>query len=146
MAFKISTGLSAAILDSGSLRNALTNGYIKIYSGPVPANADASLSSATLLCTISLNSTGSGINLATSAIGRTITKATETWSGANVATGVASFFRHVLSGDDGSSSTTQLRIQGTAGASGTDMVLANATLTATETTTLDDYSVTMPGE
>ena len=61
---------------------------------------------ATLLCAVTVNSTGTGINFDTAASGGVLQKAPgEVWSGVNVATGVASFYRHVAAGDAGDAST-----------------------------------------
>jgi len=40
---KASTGLRTKLLDTGSLKSILDGGVINIYSGPVPATADAAL-------------------------------------------------------------------------------------------------------
>lgn len=140
---KISTGLRNALLSGGSLKATLAGGEIRIYSGTVPADADASIGSATLLVTI--KNGGSGINFAASAAAGVLNKASgETWSGTNAATGTASFFRHVLSADDGSASTTASRIQGTAAVAGADLNLTSVSLTSGATQTIDFYSVALP--
>lgn len=73
-----------------------------------------------------------------------ISKTSDVWSGVNLATGVATWFRFVLPTDDATLSTTQPRIQGTIGTSGADMIMANTTLTVSATTTIDTASITMP--
>lgn len=140
---KLSTGLRNALLSGGSLKATLDGGEIRIYSGTVPADADASIGSATLLVTI--KNGGSGINFASSAASGVLNKAAaETWSGTNAATGTASFFRHVLSADDGSSSSSAVRIQGTTAVAGADLNLTSVSLTSGATQTIDFYSVAMP--
>lgn len=143
---KVSTGLRNALLDAGSLASQMDLGFIKIYAGPVPASADAALGSATLLCTISNNSTGTGLKFETAAADGSLPKeSTEVWSGVNAAGGTATFFRHVAAtGDDGTLSTTQKRIQGTIGASGADLNLSSVNLSNGATQTIDYYSVTLP--
>ena len=69
MAVKISTGLANALLGSQGVDEALNLGFIKIYAGTVPATADAALGGATLLVTISNNSSGTGLTLGTPAAG-----------------------------------------------------------------------------
>lgn len=124
-----STGLRNHLLATGSLKAALDGGVIRIYSGAVPADADASIASAVLLCTVSLTSTGAGINLATTATGGVILKASaEVWSGNNVADGTASFFRFSGLADAAGLSTTEKRIQGTVGLAGADLNLSSVTL------------------
>lgn len=139
---KLSTGLRNAMLSGGSLKASLDGGEIRIYSGTVPADADASIGSATLLCTI--KNGGSGITFGAAAAGVLPKASGETWSGTNAATGTASFFRHVLSADDGSSSSSAVRIQGTVAAAGADLNLTSVSLTSGAPQTVDFYSVAMP--
>ena len=92
MTIKASTGLRNGTLATGSLRSLLNGGRINIYAGAEPATADAALGGATLLCAVTVNSTGTGINFDTTASGGVLQKAPgEVWSGVNVATGVASY-------------------------------------------------------
>ena len=144
MALKLSTGLRNAMLDSANFKTQMDGGLINVYDGTVPATADAALSGNTLLCTFSLNSTGSGISFDTTATGDTIAKApAEVWAGDPVVTGTATFYRHVASGDDGTLSTTQARIQGQVGA-GNEMLLATNVFTVGVNRALDYYTFTMP--
>lgn len=144
MAIKLSTGLRGKLMDTGSLKTILAAGLIKIYAGTVPADADAAVTG-TLLCTVSNNSTGTGINFEAAAVSGVISKApAETWSGANAATGTATYFRHVAADDDGTLSTTQARIQGTIATVGADLNLTSIALVSGATQTIDYYSVTIP--
>jgi hypothetical protein len=144
MSFKTSTGLRGRMLDTNSLDAVMNLGFIKIYSGAEPATADAAVTG-TLLCTVSVNSTGTGVNFDTAASGATLSKApAEVWSGVNAATGTATHYRHVAVGDDGTLSTTQARIQGTVGTSGAELNLSSVSLTSGATQTIDYYSVTLP--
>lgn len=144
MAIKLSTGLRGKLMDTGSLKTIMAGGLIRIYSGVAPADADAAVTG-TLLCTVSNNSTGTGINFDAAAVAGVISKAAaETWSGANAATGTATYFRHVAAGDDGTLSTTQARIQGTISTVGADLNLSSVALVSGATQTIDYYSVTIP--
>lgn len=137
---KMSTGLWNSLLSSGSLKAALAGGELRIYAGTEPTRADDSIGAATLLCTI--KNAGAGINFDTAAAARVLQKApAETWSGTNVASGVASFFRHVLAADTGALSTSALRIQGTVGAGGADLNLGNVSLTSGVACPVAFYSV-----
>jgi hypothetical protein len=143
MAVKFSTGARTKLLSDSSLASMFADGTIKVYTGPVPASADDAVSG-TLLCTISLNSTGTGITF-DPATGGVLPKAVaEVWSGVNVASGVARYFRHVAPGDTGGSSTAQPRIQGTIGTVGDDMNFSSTNLTSGATQTIDYYNVVMP--
>lgn len=144
MAIKLSTGLRGKLMDTGSLKTIFAGGLIKLYSGVAPADADAAVTG-TLLCTISNNATGTGIDFDTTAVAGVISKApAETWSGSNVATGTATYFRHVAAGDDGTLSTTQARIQGNISTVGADLNLSSVALVSGASQTVDYYSVTVP--
>lgn len=144
MALKSSTGLRNKLMDTGSLKSIFAGGLIKIYGGAAPADADAA-ATGTLLCTISNNSTGAGINFDAAAAGGVISKAAaETWSGNNVATGTATHYRHVAAADDGTLSTTQARIQGTISVVGADLNLSSVALVNAAPQAVDFYSVTLP--
>lgn len=145
MPLKSSTGLRNYMLDAGSLKAALADGFIKIYAGTIPGTADAALGAATLLCTISDNATGGGIEFEVNAVdGAIAKKASETWKGVNAASGTATFFRHVATGDDGTASTTQRRLQGTVGTSGADLNLSSIILTAGADQLIDFYNASLP--
>lgn len=74
--------------------------------------------------------------------------ATGTWSGVVTNTGTASYWR--IYGPNGnewgspSSSTSQIRIQGTCGTSGTDYIMSSTSLTATTTHTVGAFNLTLP--
>lgn len=141
---KISTGLRNGLLVTGSLKSQLDSGVIKIYSGAEPASADDAVTG-TLLCTISVNSTGTGITFETTATAGVLAKkSSEVWSGVNAATGTAGYFRHVQPGDTGVSSTTQKRIQGTVAVAGADLNLSAVGLTSGATQTIDYYNIALP--
>ena len=133
----MSTGLQTYITLTGSLRAALASCLVKVYSGAVPASADAALGSAVLLDTYSAGSGGSGGTPgtwdATMVSGALVKTTTETWKDASsgpVATGAASFMRIVLAADDGTASTSQIRVQLTTGTVAADALLSNTTYTA----------------
>lgn len=144
MSIKSSTGLRNQLLDANPLKTIFNLGFIKIYAGTVPTSADDSIGAATLLCTISNNATGTGITFAASASGGSISKSAETWKGVNAATGTAAFYRHVAAGDTGGSSTTEARVQGLVGTSGSDLNLTSISLVSGADQAIDFYTVTLP--
>jgi hypothetical protein len=145
MTIKTSTGLRNGILGSACVKDQLDGGFVDIYAGAVPATADDSVGAAVKLCRISVNSTGTGINFDTGASAGVIVKDPgEVWSGVNLASGTASFYRHVAAADDATLSTTAPRIQGNIGVSGADMNLSSTTLTASATQTIDNYAFASP--
>jgi len=144
MSLKVSTGLRSKMLDTGPLKTIMALGFIKLYSGAEPANADAAITG-TLLSTISVNSTGTGLSFDTAAVAAVLSKApAEVWSGTNAAGGTATYYRHVAAGDDGTLSTTQARIQGTVGTVGAELNLSSVILANGATQTIDYYSVALP--
>lgn len=144
MTLKVSTGLRNKLMDTGSLKTIMAAGLIKIYSGAVPADADAAVTGS-ILCTISIGSGGTGINFDTSAAAGVLSKAPgETWSGTNAATATATYYRHVAASDDGTLSTTQARLQGAVATVGSDLNLSSVALVSGATQTVDYYSVTLP--
>jgi hypothetical protein len=144
MAFKESTGIRNANLVTGSITSLLNGGFIKIYSGPSPATADAAITG-TLLCTISNNSTATGLTFETSASGGSVTKKlAEVWSGVNAATGTAGYYRFVTPTDDGTLSTTQYRLQGDIATAGAELNLSSISLTAGATQTIDYFVYSRP--
>jgi hypothetical protein len=146
MTVKLSTGLRNGLLVTNGLKQLMAAGFINIYAGTVPASADAALGGATLLSVISISGGGTGINLATTAAGGVVSKASgETWSdSSNNASGTATFFRYVAPGDDGTLSTTQYRIQGTVGLAGEDLNLSSVTLSSGAPQNIDFFNIALP--
>ena len=145
MAFQVSTALRNHMLDTGSFKSAMDLGFLKIYSGAVPADADAAEGAATLLCTLSVDGLGTGLTWEAAAISGVISKtAAETWQGTNVASGTASFFRFVQPADTGAASTTELRIQGSVGLVGAELNLSSVTLTVSAVQTVNHFNVALP--
>lgn len=145
MTVKISTGLRNKMLDTGSFKSIFAASFIKIYAGTVPADADAAIGGATLLCTISIAGAGTGVNMDTASVAGVLSKApAEVWSGINGASGTATFYRHVAAGDTGASSTTEARTQGTVGTVGADFNMASTALVNGVSQPIDNYVVTLP--
>jgi hypothetical protein len=145
MAIKFSTGLKDSVLVTESLRDALTNGQLIIYSGSAPATADAA-ATGTVLVTYVENATGS-FNLtfeASTSGGSLVKTAAQTWSGVSGAAGTGGYFRYVVTGDDGTLSTTQVRIQGTVGGAGADLFLASTAFDGASTYFIDAFAIAIP--
>lgn len=139
----ISTGLRNHLMATGSLLDALEGGDIKIYSGTIPANADAALGSAVLLCTVT--GAPSGIEFESAPVaGVLLKKVSQAWTGTNAASGTASFFRVVQSSDTGASSSSEVRLQGTVGILGADLELTNVELVASATLNINSGAFTLP--
>ena len=143
MAIKMSTGLRNEMLSGDSLKAIFDAGSeIRIYSGTIPSSADDGIGSATLLCTITNGA--SGITFDAAATGAILQKnPSEVWDGDNVATGAATFYRHVLTADDDASNSTAPRYQGTVAVVGADMNLINVNLVNGANQKLDYHAVTI---
>lgn len=142
---KLSTGLNDYLLATGSLRAGLSGCLIRMYSGTVPADADAAIGSATLLHTYSVGGNGTGGTFdATPTGGKIVKTPAESWTGTSVATGTTTFARLILTTDDGTDSTTQRRIQLTVGTTGADLLLSNLTFTSGATRPLNSFSIESP--
>jgi hypothetical protein len=131
MAITHTTAVRTVLADAvvGASGQLATGGLLKLYNGTPPANAQAALSGNTLLSTIT------GIAFGAAASGVSTVSASTADSSAVGGSG-ASFFR--LTKTDGT-----VILQGTAGTSGTDLILnsttvaagANVSLTGTNTYT-----------
>ena len=129
MAIK-STGLRNYLLDTGSVKSALALGFIRIFAGAIPTDADAA-ETGTLLCVITDAADGTtGLTLETSAVSGIINKNASVWGSTSGSTGVASYFRFVQAGDTGALSSTDKRIQGTIATAGADFNMTNTTITS----------------
>jgi hypothetical protein len=122
----MSTGLCNYLLDTGSLKALFsgTTGEIRLYSGSVPATADAA--AGTIVCTVKEG--GSALNFAASAAAGVLSKGASAWSDPTPVGGVATYYRLVLAADDDSSSSSFKRVQGTVGVGGADMNVGNTTI------------------
>src|SRR5580765_4924411 len=133
MAEKMSTGLCSKLMDTSPFRTIFNLGFIKIYSGAIPATADAAITG-TLITTITNNSTATGLTWEAAAVAGVLAKkSTETWSGVNGATATATYYRLIAVGDTGGLSTTEARIQGTIGTGAGDMNFGTTALVSGDT-------------
>jgi hypothetical protein len=131
MAQKMSTGLCNQLLDTNPLKTIFAAGFVDLYSGTVPASADASIGAAVLQVRVGAPGPGTGIHFATAAAAGVLSKmATETWNGTVSNSATVTFYRMVTAADDGTLSTTQPRIQGAIGTGGADMNLGAVALVA----------------
>lgn len=145
MALKLSTGFRDHLLTTGDLQSALDGGVIRIYSGTEPATADAALAGNTLLCTISNNSTGTGITMAATAASGVLGKnSAEIWSGSIVASGTASFYRFSPLTDDGALSTTVRRLQGSVATAGADLNFSSTAFVSGNSKSIDTFDIALP--
>lgn len=151
MALRLSTGLRNAMMATGSLQDTMVNGVLCIYSGVQPTSADDSESS-TLLCKVTVASGAftagaatNGINMAAVATAGILPKSTtEVWSGVNVASGTAGWYRFYANDYTTGTSTTASRIDGAVATSGAQLNMSSTALTSGATLTLDSFTLTLP--
>lgn len=142
---KFSTGLRNGMLSGLSLKAALDGGSLLLFSGPVPATADAA-ETGTVLMSLTVGGDGTtGLTFGTAEGGVISKSEAEVWATSAVDTsGTISYFRFVSPTDSGGDSTTDARIQGTAGIVGTDLVLTSTEVTAGQPWTLNYFNVALP--
>ena len=135
-----STGLRVAMLAGPGVKPSMDGSEIRIYGGIRPAAADDSLGAAVLLCTVRLGgSTGIVFDATTSGL---LTKPSgDTWTGNNVASGTATWFRIVQPADTGAASTTAPRIQGSVGVVGADLNLDTVALISGLPTPVTSFNI-----
>ena len=143
---KFSTGLRDYTNAVGSVRDALADSVIRLFSGPVPVSADSALTGGNiLLCEIT--DEAGVFNFDSVSVGGVMTKEPDALlEGEIVATGTPTFYRHVLPADIGNASTTAIRIQGTVGLAGTDMELSQTLLEAGGVQRLSSHTVVQTEE
>lgn len=126
----ISVGVAArnAELDA-ALEPALDNGYLRIYSGTVPTNADAALGAAVLLAELRFGATAFGAASGGTKTANTIASATAS------ATGTASFFRAFKS------DATTVVMQGAVATSGSDLNLSTTSINSGDTVSVSSFAV-----
>lgn len=145
MAIQISSGLRDHLMISGSFKSGLDGGVLKIFAGAMPSTADADSSALTVLCTISLDATGTGITWASTVTAGILAKnASEIWRGLITATGTASFFRWMAIGDTGALSTTNKRVQGTVGLAGADLNFSSVNFVSGNYKVIASLNVALP--
>ena len=142
---KYSTALREGLAVVGSMRSLLSGFYIRIYTGTVPATADASLGSAVLLNEISSGGVGDELTLEPTAPGGLLTKsASQNWTGKTLLGGTPSFFRIELASDTGNQTTTEVRIQGSCGSLGNDLVITQLPLVTDEPQAFELFQMAIP--
>lgn len=148
MAIRLSTGLRNHLCVTGSLSGALTGAVLRIYSGSAPLSANSEVpGSSELLCEVSTDGTGDGLNWeATSNAGVLAKDAGDEWTGQVLEDGTAGFYRLVMPADDGSQSTTAIRVQGTIATINADLLISSPSLTQGAAQRIGEFFLTVPAE
>jgi hypothetical protein len=124
---RISTGLANALLITGSLKAALDGSILDIFSGVPPAHAD-DMDAGNLVCRLTESADGATPLTfdGTITIPGVLSKTPgEVWAGNNLGNYTATHWRLQKAGDSNASSTTAIRVQGTLGVAGTDILVGD---------------------
>ncbi|MDR3158999.1 MAG: hypothetical protein LBU11_08355 [Zoogloeaceae bacterium] len=137
MTVKCTTTLRNAVVPA--LKTALDGGLILVFSGQMPAAPEDAVVNGEVVCVISKQASGEGLEFAPGANGGAISKSPDdVWSGDVGVSGTASFWRWVMPGDDGYSySDTALRLQGTVNVAGADLNFSSTTFSEGENRSID---------
>jgi hypothetical protein len=135
---------------TGSLRDILKDGVIRLYSGAQPASADDA-ETGTLLVELTQSSlafvagaVANGLELGEAVAGVISKEFGEVWSGINQNGGTAGWGRWYANTLDTGASTTARRIDFACGVSGAELNMTSTSLTALATTTIDTVAITQP--
>ena len=151
MAIRRSTGMRTAILNgsagTGGIWSILNGGYMDIFTGSQPSNADY-VETGTKLVRISSTSgvaVTDGLRFGTAALG-VLPRTTPAWTGVVSVAGVAGWARfYGTSGTSGSSATSQ-RFDLSVGVSGADLNLSHTNLVVDQVLTISTFNITEPAE
>lgn len=149
MTVRLSTGMRNKILDGGSgggVAGALTSGFIYIYPGTQPTTPDTG-ATGTLLGKVTVNGDGTtGLSFDASSAGVLPKAAAQTWRFTGLADGQAAWFRFSAASDTPTAtSSSAARIDGTIGTAGADLNIANTNIVTGAVSTVDNFTITMPG-
>jgi hypothetical protein len=147
---RFSTGLRNGILDATGIKEAMTDGVLRLYSGAQPASADTAVAG-TLLLEVTVDggafahgSAANGLEFDAPVSGVLSKAAAENWTGSGLADGVAGWFRFCANPvDTGGASTTLARIDGSVGKSSADLNLSNTTIATGVPSTIDVFNISM---
>lgn len=128
---RITNAVASAMCDA--LVDQLDNGYLRIYDGTIPTNADTAVGAQTLLAELRFNATAFGA----ASNGVATANAFTADSSAN-ATGTAAWFRALAS--NGST----VIFDGTVGTSGDDLNLNTVSIVSGAAVSVSSMTVTMP--
>lgn len=130
MALNTQMSDTSANAQGDALAPLFNTGYLRIYSGTQPTNANTALSGNTLLATLRFNATAFPATSAGVMTANAITADTNA-----AASGTASFFRALKS--DG----TTVLMDGSIGTASANMVVATTTITAGQTVSCSSFVV-----
>lgn len=142
---KFSTALRTRMLGTEGAKTLLAGGVLLLFGGAIPATAEAA-ATGTLLATLTVSGTpGAGLSFDDPLAGVLSKLPSEVWMTSSIdVSGNVTHYRYVGAGDDGTEDPDCIRIQGTVGLAGTDMVVTNVAMTAGLPWTLNYFSIGLP--
>lgn len=153
MNLRSSAGLRNGVANVGSYISLLENCVIEIRSGSQPASADDA-ASGTLLGTVTLDggaftpgSPTNGLNfeLSGTTAGQIQKPSGDTWRMTGLANGTAGHFRvKANAADAGGPSTTAIRMDGSIGTSGADLIFSTLTVATGAPISIDRFELLLP--
>lgn len=133
-----------------TFKDIFRNCTIHVYSGTVPADADADEGSGTKLLEISVGSVAIVAGTATNGldfdaiVAGVLSKSADVWSDAGLANGTAAWWRLYDNGIITGASSTAKRCDGLIGTSGVALILSTTSIVLGATVTVDEANFTMP--
>ena len=131
MTIRLSTGAKTSILSTATFQSTFNLCFADVYTGSQPASADTA-PTGTLLGTYSVNHAGTGMTWATAVAGVINKTGAENWQMQASASGAAGWIRFRLTGDLGTTNTTDKRMDMSIASSGGDITLGDTTITSGE--------------
>jgi len=149
MTIRLSIGCENKLLDGGAaggIKNAFAAGFLAIFQGSQPADADSGSGSAVLLGTVTNNDDGAtGVQFDAAVAGVISKAAAQNWKFHGLTGGTAGWWMLYQVGDTYTGvSTTFARITGSIGTAGADMNISNTAIVAAAVTTIDTFTLTIP--
>ena len=135
---------------SKTFKDIFRNNIIRVYSGTIPADADATEGAGVLLLKITLASGAVVPGVATNGndfdaiVAGVLSKDANVWSGVGLADGTAAWWRMYDNGEITGAEPTSKRCQGSVGTGSVSFILSSTSIVTGATTTLDTANFTMP--
>jgi len=136
--------------NGGSLAALFLDGVLEIYSGSQPSDPNAAEIGTKLLRitqssgAFTPGSATNGLEFKQVIQGTLSKNASETWSGVGLATGTAGWFRLYDNLYHSGAVASAVRLDGSVGTSGANMILSSTAIKLSATTTIDQFDLTFP--
>jgi hypothetical protein len=143
--------VTVTIIRGGSWEDLFWDGILDIYTGAIPADADATEGAGSKLVAVTIGSVafalGTGLKFDVAAAGVLAKRTGDVWSGVglvNPGPGTAAWFRFYDKNHTTGASPTAIRFDGTCGTSGADLLMSSTSVALGATVTIDAFNVTLP--